>query len=432
MIKYLAIGLLLAFSIHTARAQTPLDTAHWQLVNNAGVPNDNAMAWSSTDTGFLLGGTSDFSQTLDSGLSYTQLTLPGAPTSVVDMSWPSQNTGYIAATATSSKGATVPMILKSIDAGANWSPLYPPDSIIINHIYFPTDQVGYASGALLDGSKNYILKTSNGGTTWMNIHEADTLTFGKLNFIDANSGIVFAQQNSNHILYTTNGGSSFQLAAIPDGSSLTSLHWNTDGSWLVASDSSIYRSVDSGVNWTPVVTADTDGTIQTMTMNDSVGFAFRPGAAPVYDTPVVLRTTNFGASWKSGTLPRSAGDRVQPLAASMPSPYVAYLLATDLATSSNVLMKLAFYPVKQNNGSVAIAESGNNQFSAAIQGNSILFQTNSADRARTITVMDILGRDCASVTIPPGSTMSELPMNMLQPGSYFARLGNAIVKLAVW
>lgn len=75
-------------------------------------------------------------------------------------------------------------------------------------------------------------------------------------------------------------------------------------------------------------------------------------------------------------------------------------------------------------------ESG--QFSATTQRNAILFTANSVDRARTIDILDVLGRTCASITLSPGATTSPLPMGMLRQGSYFARLGSMVVKFAVW
>ena len=79
-----------------------------------------------------------------------------------------------------------------------------------------------------------------------------------------------------------------------------------------------------------------------------------------------------------------------------------------------------------------MAPGGSSQFSAATQGNAILFTANSADRARTIDVLDVLGRACASITLPSGATTAQLAASVLRAGSYFARLGGVVVKFAVW
>ncbi len=421
--KNLAIGLFLVFSIATARAQTP--DSVWHLVNS-GVPLLTNMAWPSNDTGFLLGGTSDFRQTTDGGESFTtHSNLPSILTSVSEMSWPSAKTGYIAGTVYPAK----PVVLKSVDAGNTWIEQYPVDTTIsLSHIDFPAVKVGYASGLLADGSKNYILNSTDSGKTWQSVYESDNLSFGKLSFINAKNGIVFAQGASDHIAYTTNGGITFGIVPIGSDSALNFLHWNADGSWLAGSDS-VYRSTDSGKSWVSVIPYSTvGGPAYVGAFHDSLGFVFRENA------PVVLFTRDYGVTWKSDTLPRVGQDSVQALQASMPSDSVAYLLAVDPSTTTNVLMKIKIpRPTPSGGGGVvAMAPSNNTQFSAVAAGNSILFTANSADRSRTIDVMDILGRACTSVTLPPGATTSQLRLGALQPGSYFARLGSAIVKFAVW
>ena len=481
MMKNLAICLFLAFGITSAHAQPP--DSVWHVVNSGIPANISSMQWTTNDTGFFLTNASDLFLTLttNGGVSFETSKFPDSIVRINGgishyrtfeqvaggMSWPTQTTGYIAGITTSDTfgHVAVQTVLATHDAGSTWSQYYPADNdsiitkadtvintvivnkdttkdttitpadTIVNHeiwnnIYFPDASDGFAATSTADGSKDFIAKTIDGGKTWINAFGSNDLVFQKLNFINAQNGIVFAYSNSdgsNHLLYTTNGGTSFQSVALPNGIALTALHWNPDGSWLVATDSSIYRSTDSGKTaWARVVSPDANGNIQTMAIRDSMGFAFRS------DASVVLSTRNYGMTWKSDTLQHFANNVVQAVTASMPSDSEAYLLATD-PQSDNLLLKIVIpSPPPSGNGAVAMAPSEASQFSAAMEGNLILFTANSADRARTIEVMDILGRVCAVLSLQPGATTSQLSSASLPAGSYFARLGGAIVKFTVW
>jgi|GEM_PF-1630943 len=483
MIKNLAIGLLLACCVTSAQSQSP--DSVWHLVNGALPTGLSTMTWSTNDTGFFLGSSSDLFLTLttNGGLSFETSKFPDSIVIINGahshyrtfeqitggMSWPTSTNGYIAGITTSDTFGHVAAqtILATSDAGTTWSQYYPtnndtviikadtvinivivnkdttedttitPPDTIVNHeiwdnIYFPNAMRGYASTSLADGSKNFIAKTIDGGKTWKNLLASTDLIFEKLNFFNVKNGMIFAVNNSdgsNHLMYTTDGGTSFQTVALPDGALRTALHWNADGSWLIAIDSSIYRSTDSGKTaWTRVISPDKNGNIQTMAINDTMGFAFRS------DAPAVFMTRNFGATWKSDTLPRAGIDSVLAVSASMPSDSVAYLLAVDPSSQANALLKIVIHTPTQSggNGGVAMAPSEASQFSAATEGNSILFTAKASDRPRAIDVMDILGRVCASISLPSGATTTQLPVGSLPPGSYFARLGGATVKFAIW
>lgn len=452
--KYLAIGLFLAFTITSAQAQITLDTAQWRLVSGADeLTPVNNMKWSSNDTGFFFGSDLSLTRTLDSGTDFSVLSFPkpvdtilvdtGGPAFKVyshdhaialvgGMAWPDQNTGFVAGmTNSDSFHAARITVLKTTDAGQTWAQFYPSDTVSVitqgvnGIIDFPKAKVGFISQQLSDGSEFFLSKTSDSAHTWTHIFQSDSLSFGNLDFINANAGLFIAHGVSYHLGYTING-TDFKIIPLPASDSLPSfVHWNGDGSWIVGIDS-VYRSVDSGKHWVSVIPYDPYALAATVaTFHDSVGFVFRANA------PVVLHTTDYGATWKSDRLPKVGSDTVLPKAASMPTSTEAYLLG-QLQQTTNVLLKIAFPPAPQQINGVALARSENGEFSALTQGSAILFTANSADRARTIDILDVLGRPCTSITLPSGATTSQLSMSQLRPGSYFARLGGAIVKFAVW
>ncbi len=458
MTKKLAILLLLAFSVTASVSPSHAQTADtvWHLVNGSLPPNLTSMTWTTLDTGFFLTQQSDkfLTTTLNGGISFGTSKFPDSIVMVNGgishyrdfenitggMSWATPATGYIAGKTGGDSLAARPTILKTTNAGTTWREYYAADTTAsFTNIDFPRERVGYAT-ADLDDLSIEIMRSTDSGKTWDSIFHSDTLSFPQtspriLDFFDANNGIIFAQGPvSNHILYTTDQGASFHLAPIPSGSLLTFLRWNQDSSWLIAIDSSIYRSLDSGQHWTTVVAADTNGTIATMTMNDSMGFAFRTALADTLPN-IALSTRDYGAHWKSNTLPRITSNFLVPQSASMPSDSVGYLMALDGGSFDllQIVIHSPGYYIQGGGGNgVSLAPTETSAFSASTNGNEIVFNAASAQGTRTIEIIDILGRACASLSLPPGANMSALPMNELRAGGYFARLGNQVVKFSIW
>ena len=380
--------------------------------------------------------------TMDSGVDFTNVpittTLKG-PTIGAPMAWPTPLNGYLYAdTGNILNNDNEVFSLYTTNGGMTWiSSKITDPSLQLQNIYFPTANVGYATGTLSDGSADFVAKTTDGGHSWNKIYSSTSYSFGnigKLYFKDANNGMFFAQSNTTNkinIAYTTNG-TSFTFLPMATDSTPYFLQWNNDGSWLVGIDS-VYRSVDSGKNWKGVVPYDTlAGSATVATFYDSVGFVFRAIEAKV------LETTDYGATWASSTLPLPAGgtkaDTVTPVAASMPSPRVAYLLANDAFSTTDVMMQIEIPPSGSTGpGVVSVAPQDETSFTVYSDKSSLTFEASPpAPEQRTIEIVDLLGRKCATIAVPANVTSSHLASNTLQPGSYFARLGTAVVKFDIW
>ena len=244
MMKYLAIGLFLACSITSARSQITLDTAQWRLLSEASDLNGlTNMRWSSNDTGFFFGSDLSLTRTIDSGNDFSVLTFPKpVDTIVVDtpngppfkvyshdhalafvsgMAWPDQNTGYVTGmTNSDSFHAARVTVLKTTDAGTTWSQFYPSDTVSVitqgvnGIIDFPRAKVGFISEQLSDGSQFFLSKSTDSGKTWSHVFQSDTLSFGNLDFLNANTGLFIAHGVSYHLVYTIDG-TTFNVIPLP-------------------------------------------------------------------------------------------------------------------------------------------------------------------------------------------------------------------------
>jgi len=423
-----------------AQTQTP---GVWGVIPNpAGLDQGFTEMVFLTDTiGYIYGSTTtsghDMERTNDSGVDFTQLTIQTtlkAPTFGAHMAWPTDQNGYVFAD-TGHSPANTNFFFRTSNGGTTWVTSVIDPSLQLQNMYFPTPSVGYATGTLTDGSADFVAKTTDFGNSWQKIYSTTNYAFGnvgKLHFIDANNGMFFAQNESTNqvnIAYTTNGGTSFKF--VPTGSDSTPnfLHWNVkDSSWLIGLDS-VYRSVDSGKHWKSVVPYDTSaGPASIGAFYDDTGFVFRQ------NEPIVLMTTNGGISWTSSKLPTFGGtdDTVAPpRAASMPSAYTCYLLTFDINKTADVMYKISFTKPGGNTGGVTADGAPEIPFAAMFGNNAITFTMEPAPEARSIQVMDVLGRTCASISLTPNATSGKLGISSLRSGTYFAELGGSVVKFVI-
>jgi len=129
------------------------------------------------------------------------------------------------------------------------------------------------------------------------VQDAGVATVQDLNAISAfDSQNVVAVGESNAVVYTTNGGSSWQSVTGPDvGISLTAVYMATKTKWLVATATKLYRTQNSGASWTVVSLPVTPTDISSIKFsNDTVGFMAVTVAGPAGK---ILRTIDGGHSW---------------------------------------------------------------------------------------------------------------------------------------
>ncbi len=384
--------------------------------------------------GLLTPSTNDMEVTTDTGADFNPVTIQSklrAPNFGSNMAWPTPQNGYVFAD-TGLYPANSVFVLSTANGGSTWTTSELESNLSLGSICFPSASVGYATGILADGSGDFVAKTTNAGVTWDSIYATTDYALGSMYFINDNNGMFFAQNGDNQLLigYTTNGGTSFSFRPVSAFSQPTFLHWNTDSSWIVGADS-VYRSIDSGKNWTCVIPDVGAGPATVGAFYGDTGFVFSG------IQPTVFMTGDAGVTWTASRLPnavnKSAADSVTPLSASMPSQYVCYLLANDNNATADFLLKISF-PIPTGGGGTGAVQTETIEttpFEAVYGTDAITFIMAPAPEARSIQILDVLGRNCASIAVTPNAASGQLPTSALRPGTYFANLGGSVVKFAI-
>ncbi|MBN8696071.1 MAG: hypothetical protein J0L87_06040 [Bacteroidetes bacterium] len=159
-----------------------------------------------------------------------------------------------------------------------------------------------SSTVFIIGPAGFLLRSSNGGTTWEQIPVAGTTKdLRRIVFFDANNGLIGA--SAGLILKTTNGGSTWTAVQLSETENFSGVCY-VNSSLVIAtggnSNCIIWRSTDGGSTWTKItnLTPATPRALYTTKFIDNLtGFA-------VGLNETLLKTVDGGLSWtliSSGT-----------------------------------------------------------------------------------------------------------------------------------
>ena len=133
--------------------------------------------------------------------------------------------------------------------GSNWSQqTVPGGTPELYGIYFTNSKTGWAAGYDFT-----ILKTSDGGNTWVNYSDAPDMDLEGVSFIDGNNGWIVGDDMT--VLGTKDGGLNWFKASVAPASTNYDLKAvsfpSGEKGWAVADeDCKIIYTGDSGKNWT--------------------------------------------------------------------------------------------------------------------------------------------------------------------------------------
>jgi photosystem II stability/assembly factor-like uncharacterized protein len=140
------------------------------------------------------------------------------------------------------------MVVRTTNAGQTWSGSIVPGAYHLEHIHFPTTQIGYTSGP--DG----LFKSKDGGISWEEITpDLISTDYWGCYFMDANFGILVGGGCGRNQKYwrTTDGGSNWTLFQNEvHHSGLTDvIMYDKEGLGFAVSSGLLWKTLDGGVTW---------------------------------------------------------------------------------------------------------------------------------------------------------------------------------------
>ncbi|MBE2217609.1 MAG: T9SS type A sorting domain-containing protein [Ignavibacteria bacterium] len=257
-----------------------LSNSQW-IVQSTGT-NDNmsgVACFPSIPVTLMTGGQNIF-KTTNNGTNWINISYPAPTTSLQDVIISGTTTAWACGNG---------RILKSTNSGSNWAVVTAPNRYW-NSGYFLNDNTGWFCGGT-----DTVIKTTNGGTNW-------TVQENNLYPGENNYGIVFANSllglmvgsydtpNAGYILKTINGGGTW-LTVFTANSYIHSITMVNSTTGFAGGTGKVYKTTNSGSNWTETSISGA-GALYTITFPVDTLTGYAAGLVGK-----MYKTTNGGNNW---------------------------------------------------------------------------------------------------------------------------------------
>ncbi len=190
-------------------------------------------------------------------------------------------------------------IIRTTDAGQNWVSVLSNTTNSLYSLDFPDVLTGYTGGYT-----GTVLRTLNGGASWSH-RTGCGINIRCVSFISVNTGITAG--GGTLMCYTTDGGYSWNPRVVPV-LVVTGVTFINDNTLLTcATDlpgAAIYKSVDTGMNWSAVLTLNNSGLDIMYSLsciyfkNPMTGFCTGSRISYGQQWGTIYRTSNGGQNWE--------------------------------------------------------------------------------------------------------------------------------------
>ena len=221
-----------------------------------------------------------------------------------------------------------------------------PDSCgWLNGAAFINSITGYVTESHGLFEKAHILKTINGGNTWIRTHTPDSIRYLRnITFLNSAIGISVGWQFRNQvpagvILRTCNSGITWERQVFPQVDNFTDVFFTDSFTGLAVGVSSqgvglIYKTTNAGITWSLLSYQP-----QNVILN-GIRFARGSTTAIVCGSegwfPFIARTTNAGSTWTEDSIVNGIGDGLL-VSGKLRTPLVGYLCGGGISTSAVML-----------------------------------------------------------------------------------------------
>ncbi len=261
--------------------------------------NLNAVDFSDTSNGWVVGNNGWIVNTADGGLTWASQQVPGTGGGNRDLNavdFVNSSTGWAVGNAAS--------VLKTTDGGGTWGLLTGIDGITsgspaLQGVSFVNESLGWVVG-----NGGIIFHTSNGGINWTQQTSGTTNQLRDVMFVDALNG--WAVGASGVALKTTDGGNTWVLSntGLPSSPNLRSVQFvDPLTGWVVGRSATIWHTIDGGLTWNEIFD-DGSQTLQSISLFDTNTAVPEPSSALIFALGAMLLLGRF---WIPGLIRSNVG-----------------------------------------------------------------------------------------------------------------------------
>jgi len=150
---------------------------------------------------------------------------------------------------------------------------------------------------LICGHYGIILKTTDGGTTWIQKHPGVKSNLYSIWMLNSTKGFI---SGDGVILRTNDGGETWQKQPAPPGVALEGVHFPTpDTGYAAGSNGTVLRTVNGGDTWAVISSGSLGNLHSVWFINGADGYVAENNPATFYGA--IRKTTNAGVNWSSAT-----------------------------------------------------------------------------------------------------------------------------------
>ncbi len=308
-------------------------------------------------------------------------------------------------------------IARSTDIGATWIKI-PVDSLITDDdlvdISFPTQDTGYIVGINYYSSipPTPILRTTNQGKSW-NLHRAISIpAFTNAQFRTTKMGLAVVsdlEPPGSHLTKTTDGGITWSYITTPfDEQGVFGLSYTSAQSWYLWDKAGLLHSPDDGANW---------DTVDNIVFNGLGLF----NSLPQYRVgDFIIKSTDGGEKWFKQAIDLQ-GQHLYSVDA--PSENIAYAVG-----SVGVIYKTIDGGGPPVNSIKNISEISKLNIVANRIITSADFKFPPLNSPQEFHLFDLLGRELLRREVAADERSLHVDMHQYPPGIYFARLRDETVR----
>jgi photosystem II stability/assembly factor-like uncharacterized protein len=296
----------------------------WQTINTGGTGQQfyNAVGFVNNQMGFIVGANGIILKTTNGGINWQNLSTTVTQASIKSIDFPvNAQTGYA-----TGLGA-INRILKTTDGGDTWIPQSVNTSRGFFKIHFLDNDTGYVVG-----ENGAMMKTMNGGQNWDYILSGIDQYLFDVEF-PVNSRVGYVSGGSGKLAKTTDGGNTWTSIGTFN-KDIKAMCFPTDNlvGYVATAYQRIYKTTDGGITWK----IKYDGNIPGSSMSDILfPFDTLTGYALSYGNgSKILKTTDGGNNWQV----IDPGISQELLSISFPTPKVGYIAAFH-DNFSSILLK---------------------------------------------------------------------------------------------
>ncbi|WNS43554.1 hypothetical protein [Paenibacillus sp. MMS20-IR301] len=203
-------------------------------------------------------------------------------------------------------------LIGTSDGGCHFQEIY-KGQWNFQQIVFPDNVHGWALAAVNDGQAKYLIRTTDGGSTWTRLTNK-AVTFERVDFLDGSRGFGY---NRTSTYYTSDGGGSWSLIKTPANTRGAYFSSRNSGYAVVVVPGSGYRvmrTTDGGANWKLLLkSAYTDPGYGQIYADGSQVYALLYGGFGMSQTSYSLYgSADAGASWTRVIAQETAGGGPAP------------------------------------------------------------------------------------------------------------------------